>query len=73
MEELESKANICIPKDLSSEAANKYLLDACERFNVKCPPPHTTTRVLDKVMIFMLIIIYHVSYNDCDQVIKMQN
>ncbi|KAK2656485.1 hypothetical protein Ddye_009537 [Dipteronia dyeriana] len=50
MEELESKANICIPKDLSSEAANKYLLDACERFNVKCPPPHTTTRLLDKLV-----------------------
>ncbi|KAK1562476.1 hypothetical protein Q3G72_012582 [Acer saccharum] len=43
MEESESKANISIPKDLSSEVANKYLLDACERFNVKCPP-HTTTR-----------------------------
>ncbi|KAK1563344.1 hypothetical protein Q3G72_026261 [Acer saccharum] len=50
MEELESKANISIPKDLSGEAANKYLLDACERFNVKCPPPHTTTRLLDKLV-----------------------
>ncbi|KAJ0088581.1 hypothetical protein Patl1_31356 [Pistacia atlantica] len=50
VEGLESMANINIPKDLSTEAANKYLLDACERFNVSCPPPLTTTRLLDKLV-----------------------
>lgn len=50
LSELERVANINIPRDLSSEAANKYLLDVCEKFDVKCPPPHTTARLLDKVI-----------------------
>ncbi|KAF9605494.1 hypothetical protein IFM89_017513 [Coptis chinensis] len=49
MIELEKIANLNMPKDLSSEEANKYLLDACERFGVKCPPPQTTSWLLDKV------------------------
>ncbi|XP_010911688.1 lysine--tRNA ligase isoform X2 [Elaeis guineensis] len=50
IEGLEAMANLSIPKDLSSEAANKYLLDACEKFDVKCPPPQTTARLLDKLV-----------------------
>ncbi|XP_033511620.1 lysine--tRNA ligase-like isoform X1 [Nicotiana tomentosiformis] len=50
LSELERVANISIPRDLSKEAANKYLLDVCEKFDVKCPPPHTTTRLLDKLV-----------------------
>ncbi|URE44703.1 lysyl-tRNA synthetase [Musa troglodytarum] len=50
IEGLETMANLSIPKDLSSEAANKYLLDACVKFDVKCPPPQTTTRLLDKLV-----------------------
>ncbi|OMO85029.1 Lysine-tRNA ligase, class II [Corchorus capsularis] len=50
IEELESRANLSIPKDLSSETANRYLLEACERFEVKCAPPHTTSRLLDKLV-----------------------
>ncbi|KAG5582318.1 hypothetical protein H5410_052945 [Solanum commersonii] len=49
LSELEKAANISIPRDLSSENANKYLLDVCEKFDVKCPPPHTTTQLVDKV------------------------
>lgn len=49
IQELEAIANLSIPKDLSSEEANKYLIDACLKFDVKCPPPQTTTRLLDKV------------------------
>lgn len=49
IQELETIANLSIPKDLSSEEANKYLIDACLKFDVKCPPPQTTTRLLDKV------------------------
>ena len=48
-EGLEKMANLDIPKDLSSVEANKYLADACLRFDVKCPPPQTTARLLDKV------------------------
>uniref|UniRef100_A0A0D3CL33 Aminoacyl-transfer RNA synthetases class-II family profile domain-containing protein n=1 Tax=Brassica oleracea var. oleracea TaxID=109376 RepID=A0A0D3CL33_BRAOL len=47
--ELEKVANLNIPKDLASEEANKYLIDACARFDVKCPAPQTTARLLDKL------------------------
>ncbi|GER43863.1 lysine--tRNA ligase [Striga asiatica] len=50
IDELEKVANLNIPKDLSSEVANKYLVDACARFEVKCPPPQTTARLLDKLV-----------------------
>ncbi|CAL9123613.1 unnamed protein product, partial [Musa acuminata var. zebrina] len=50
IEGLETIANLSIPKDISSEAANKYLLDACVKFDVKCPPPQTTARLLDKLV-----------------------
>ncbi|KAF7838023.1 lysine--tRNA ligase, cytoplasmic-like [Senna tora] len=50
IEELEKIANLSIPKDLSSEEANKYLKDACLKFDIKCPPPETTTRLLDKLV-----------------------
>ncbi|GFQ02665.1 lysine--tRNA ligase [Phtheirospermum japonicum] len=48
IEELEKIANLSIPEDLSSEEANKYLVDACAKFEIKCPPLQTTTRLLDK-------------------------
>ncbi|KAL9399499.1 hypothetical protein Peur_008460 [Populus x canadensis] len=50
IEELEKMANLNIPKDLSSDEATKYLVAACEKFEVKCPPPQTTTRLLDKLV-----------------------
>ncbi|EEF31486.1 lysine--tRNA ligase, cytoplasmic [Ricinus communis] len=50
IEELEKMANLNIPKDLTSDEANKYLVAACERFEVKCPPPQTTARLLDKLV-----------------------
>ncbi|KAL3744030.1 hypothetical protein ACJRO7_013305 [Eucalyptus globulus] len=50
IEELEKIANLDIPKDLSSVETNKYLMDACARFDVKCAPPQTTTRLLDKLV-----------------------
>lgn len=48
--ELEKMAGLEIPKDLSSDLTTKYLLDACAKFDVKCPPPQTTTRLLDKLV-----------------------
>lgn len=50
IEELEKIANLSIPKDLASDEANKYLANACLKFDVKCPPPQTTTRLLDKLV-----------------------
>ncbi|KAJ4844345.1 hypothetical protein Tsubulata_025244 [Turnera subulata] len=39
-----------IPSDLTSDAANQCLVNACEKFDVKCPPPRTTARLLDKLV-----------------------
>ncbi|GAB2224848.1 hypothetical protein Drorol1_Dr00005625 [Drosera rotundifolia] len=50
IEELEKIANLRIPKDLSSDEANKYLADACLKHDVKCPAPQTTARLLDKLV-----------------------
>lgn len=50
IEELEKMANLQIPKDLASIEANRYLADACVKFDVKCPPPQTTARLLDKLV-----------------------
>ncbi|XP_076896788.1 lysine--tRNA ligase-like [Bidens hawaiensis] len=50
IEELEKIANLNIPKDLTSDEANKYLANACTKFDIKCPPPQTTTRLLDKLV-----------------------
>ena len=49
VEELEKMANLNIPKDFSSDEANKYLVDTCAKLEIKCPPPHTAARLLDKV------------------------
>nr|GEY31338.1 lysine--tRNA ligase, cytoplasmic-like [Tanacetum cinerariifolium] len=54
--ELEKIANLSIPKDLASEETNKYLADVCIKFNVKCFPPQTTARLLDKVLLLPLKI-----------------
>ncbi|RVW83129.1 Lysine--tRNA ligase, cytoplasmic [Vitis vinifera] len=37
IEDLEKMADLSIPKDLSSDEANKYLVDACLKFDIKCP------------------------------------
>ncbi|KAK2449251.1 Class II aminoacyl-tRNA and biotin synthetases superfamily protein [Trifolium repens] len=50
IEGLEEIAGLNIPKDLSSDEANQYLKDACKKFEVECPPPETTARLLDKLV-----------------------
>ena len=58
VEELEKIANLNIPKDLSSDEANKYLVDACAKFEIKCPPPQTTARLLDKVCLLSFLFLF---------------
>lgn len=53
IDELEKMAGLSIPKDLSSEEANQYLKDVCLKYEIKCPPPETTARLLDKVISFL--------------------
>jgi len=50
IKDLEEMANLNIPKDLSSDEANRYLIEACVKYDVKCPPPQTTSRLLDKLV-----------------------
>ncbi|CAJ1940976.1 unnamed protein product [Sphenostylis stenocarpa] len=50
IEGLEQIAGLSIPKDLSGEEANQYLKDACLKYEIKCPPPETTARLLDKLV-----------------------
>lgn len=55
---LEKMANLNIPKDLSSDEANKYLKDACIKHEIKCSPPETTARLLDKVSLLCLVHLF---------------
>lgn len=50
IEGLEEMAGLSIPKDLTSAEANQYLKDACLKYEIKCPPPETTARLLDKLV-----------------------
>ncbi|XP_024391569.1 lysine--tRNA ligase [Physcomitrium patens] len=48
-----SEGKIKLPKSLElleAPEVNQYLIEACEKFDVKCPPPQTTTRLLDKLV-----------------------
>jgi len=47
---LEEAAKIKIPLPLESDECNQFLKDCCKRFQVDCGMPHTTTRLLDKLV-----------------------
>ncbi|KAK1362036.1 Lysine-tRNA ligase, class II [Heracleum sosnowskyi] len=47
---LEKMAHLNIPKDLASDEANKYLAEVCAKFEIKCAPPLTIARLLDKLV-----------------------
>ena len=57
IEELEKMANLNIPKDFSSDEANKYLKDACTKYEIKCAPPEQQRVCWTKwVLCFVLFI-----------------
>lgn len=58
IDELEKMAGLSIPKDLSSDDANQYLKDACLKYEIKCPLPETTARLLDKVILFLFSLLF---------------
>lgn len=58
IEGLEQIAGLSIPKDLASDETNQYLKNACLKYEIKCPPPETTTRLLDKVNHFLLSLTF---------------
>eukprot|EP01010_Urceolus_cornutus_P005638 NODE_99_length_2471_cov_516.067300_g79_i0.p1 GENE.NODE_99_length_2471_cov_516.067300_g79_i0~~NODE_99_length_2471_cov_516.067300_g79_i0.p1 ORF type:complete len:756 (-),score=205.95 NODE_99_length_2471_cov_516.067300_g79_i0:120-2387(-) len=48
--ELEKKIGMELPKDLDCPEAAKALLVICQKLNVDCPAPHTTARLLDRLV-----------------------
>jgi hypothetical protein len=63
IKDLEAMANLNIPKDLASDEANRYLIEACAKYDVKCPPPQTTSRLLDKVSVL--------TYGNCSMLLYL--
>lgn len=47
---IEDAAGIKIPVDLEAESTRVFLSETCKRFDVKCPEPRTTMRLLDKLV-----------------------
>eukprot|EP01080_Neovahlkampfia_damariscottae_P002130 gene2130-1996_t len=47
---LNEKMKVEIPEDLESEDARLFLLELVKKHNVKCNPPQTTARLLDKLV-----------------------
>lgn len=46
---LEDKLNVKFPEDLSTDDANDFLVDLCDKHDIDCPAP-TTSRLLDKLV-----------------------
>jgi lysyl-tRNA synthetase class 2 len=47
---LEEALNITMPKDLAAEETRLFLVNLCREKKVECSPPHTTSRLLDKLV-----------------------
>jgi lysyl-tRNA synthetase class 2 len=47
---LEEALNVKIPEKLESEEARLFLAKLCQEKGVQCSPPHTTSRLLDKLV-----------------------
>jgi len=47
---LEEKIGEKIPRDLDSAEANEVLNNLCKKYKIECSPPHTTARLLDKLI-----------------------
>lgn len=50
LEGLEQIGGIKIPAALDSDETNQYLREQVAKHDIKCPPPLTTTRLLDKLV-----------------------
>jgi len=50
IETLEEKLNVKFPKDLETPEANAFLRTLCAKHQVECSPPHTTARLIDKLV-----------------------
>jgi lysyl-tRNA synthetase class 2 len=50
MKTLEDKLGVPLPKDIESEEANVFFKEQCKKHKVECTPPHTTARLIDKLV-----------------------
>ena len=50
MEGLEEATKVKFPTDLTSADTNQFLSSLAERYNIACPAPRTTARLLDKLV-----------------------
>jgi len=48
--DLEKELGVAIPRPFESEECQKFLLDQCAKHKVNIPPPHSTYRLLDKLV-----------------------
>lgn len=44
------KVQLPKPEELKTKAANEFLSNLCQKHNVECPAPRTTSRLLDKLV-----------------------
>ena len=49
IEEIERLTNCKIPIDYESDETNQFLLELCEKYQIICSPPTTTSRLFDKL------------------------
>lgn len=49
IKEIENGCGRTLPTDLYSDEATKILEDICQEFEIKCTPPRTNSRLLDKL------------------------
>jgi lysyl-tRNA synthetase class 2 len=47
---IEEAGKFKIPENLESDETNAFLVKKCAEFNINCPPPTTTARLLDKLV-----------------------
>eukprot|EP00488_Nonionellina_sp_1-RS-2012_P003359 TRINITY_DN710_c0_g1_i1.p1 TRINITY_DN710_c0_g1~~TRINITY_DN710_c0_g1_i1.p1 ORF type:complete len:166 (-),score=55.91 TRINITY_DN710_c0_g1_i1:129-626(-) len=50
LEELEKRGTFKIPRPLTSDECNTFLINKCDEVHVECPSPQTTARLLDKLV-----------------------
>jgi len=50
METLEKKLNVKFPTDIESEEMRLFLEKICKEKDIQCPPPHTTARLIDRLV-----------------------
>ncbi|AQK55849.1 Lysine--tRNA ligase cytoplasmic [Zea mays] len=62
IKDLEAMANLNIPKDLASDEAKRYLIEACAKYDVKCPPPQTTSLRPDFLRFFLQPAVRELSF-----------